>query len=143
MTRNLTRFSSGDLDEHDPAAAAARVLACQYCVSVCFCSTGRKHKKPYLNPKAERTLDDTVPPDRRTRMLVSKEDFQHRIKTLIEMQLNRKNSDSAAASTAPSSAFWNAEQLPNAIKKAVNTIASSEEAFELALHYRCGFVGVL
>ena len=77
------------------------------------------------------------------RMLVSKEDFQHRIKTLIEMQLNRKNSDSAAASTAPSSAFWNAEQLPNAIKKAVNTIASSEEAFELALHYRCGFVGVL
>ena len=58
-------------------------------------------------------------------MLVSKEDFQHRIKTLIEMQLNRKNYDS--------------EQLPNAIKKAVNTIASSEEAFELALHYRCGF----
>ena len=55
MTRNLSRFSKiippGNDQPNIVEEEAPSRLACQYCEMVCFCSSGKLHKKPYLNPR--------------------------------------------------------------------------------------------
>ena len=55
VTRNLSRFSKiippGNDQPNIVEEEAPSRLACQYCEMVCFCSSGKLHKKPYLNPK--------------------------------------------------------------------------------------------
>jgi len=137
ITRNLTRFSQitqpGESQPQEQLQTGQHLLPCQYCEKVCFCSAGRKLKKPYkipLNVLGQDLVDSTVPDDRKERDLITKDEFQSRIVFLMEKQMNENRPRRDAPPTE--------KNVQEVSKKAINAIASSEEAFELAAHYRSG-----
>jgi len=131
VTRNLSRFSKiippGNDQPNIVEEEAPSRLACQYCEMVCFCSSGKLHKKPYLNPKAD-VRDDTVPSGSKRRLPVTKKEFQLRVLRQVEKQTNTVGMQRKGAPTQ--------KEMENDNRKVMQILKSAEEAFELAVHYR-------
>jgi len=131
VTRNLSRFSKiippGNDQPNIVEEEAPSRLACQYCEMVCFCSSGKLHKKPYLNPRAD-VRDDTVPSGSKRRLPVTKKEFQLRVLRQVEKQTNTVGMQRKGAPTQ--------KEMENANRKVMQILKSAEEAFELAVHYR-------
>ena len=97
VTRNLTRFAKIAANNPDEGNAPVTLLACQYCEKVCFCSTGKLLKRPYVNPQTMYTysgIDSTVPSFVQASQLVDETEFAVRIKNLVEKQVNAEGTPS-------------------------------------------------
>ena len=127
VTRNLTRFAKIAANNPDEGNAPVKLmLACQYCEKVCFCSTGKLLKRPYVNPQTMYTfsgIDNTVPSFVQASQLVDESEFAVQIKNLVEKQVN--------AAGPPS-----LREVREAETKAAGLIESAGEAFELARIYK-------
>jgi len=134
ITRNLTKFSTSNSSASSKSSSSKNggsspmmsKAPCKYCDLVCFCSPGKRQKRPYWTSVVAN--DDTAPPSAKKAKLMAKEQFQEVVRGHLERQLNEK----AAAAAQGQKAGSNTDAF---LRRAVQVLRSVDETFDLAQRY--------
>ncbi len=108
---------SPENDDDVAVVDEVKKAACCYCTSICHCSPGRIIKRPYFSVSRDPVIDPMEKEAKRCKI----KDVQREVREAINHQLN--------FGSAP-------HNHRHYSKAAANVLASTGEAFELALNYR-------